>query len=108
MNVGVANNGPTTPMVGGITGKGFKPGKSGNPRGRPKDEIGEEIRKRPKIAKEIVEYLLSVMRDPKQSTQNSLTAVKELMDRGWGKATQSIESETLDKFFDALNARRYE
>jgi len=40
---GVANNGKTT---GGITGKGFKPGKSGNPSGRPKAlfHFGEYIR----------------------------------------------------------------
>ena len=30
------NNGK---LVGGVTGKGFKPGKSGNPNGRPKKEF---------------------------------------------------------------------
>lgn len=34
----VANNGKTTKKLGGSTGKGFMPGKSGNPSGRPKSK----------------------------------------------------------------------
>jgi len=38
MEENVANNTETT-KLGGITGKGFMPGQSGNPSGRPKDTL---------------------------------------------------------------------
>ena len=40
----VANNEKTT-KLGGITGKGFMPGKSGNPSGRPKGTLKDYVRK---------------------------------------------------------------
>jgi len=35
----VANNEKTTKKLGGVTGKGFMPGVSGNPSGRPKNTL---------------------------------------------------------------------
>ncbi len=35
----VANNEKATKKIGGITGKGFMPGQSGNPLGRPKNSL---------------------------------------------------------------------
>ena len=40
----VANNEKTTKKLGGITGKGFMPGKSGNPSGRPKNTLKDYVR----------------------------------------------------------------
>jgi hypothetical protein len=37
----VANNEITTKKLGGVTGKGFMPGVSGNPSGRPKNTLKE-------------------------------------------------------------------
>ena len=37
----VAINTKSTKKLGGITGKGFMPGKSGNPSGRPRDPLKE-------------------------------------------------------------------
>lgn len=38
-----ANNEETTKMLGGVTGKGFMPGVSGNPNGRPKNTMKDYI-----------------------------------------------------------------
>ena len=42
----VANNEKTTKKLGGITGKGFMPGKSGNPSGRPKGTMKSYLAKK--------------------------------------------------------------
>lgn len=39
MEDNVENNAETTKKPGGVTGKGFMPGQSGNPGGRPKDTL---------------------------------------------------------------------
>lgn len=39
MEENVENNTETTKKPGGVTGKGFMPGQSGNPGGRPKDTL---------------------------------------------------------------------
>ncbi len=39
MNNNVENNEKSTKMLGGITGKGFMPGQSGNPGGRPRNPL---------------------------------------------------------------------
>lgn len=40
----VGNNGETTKKLGGVTGKGFMPGVSGNPSGRPKNTLKDFVR----------------------------------------------------------------
>lgn len=46
--INVSNNEKTTKdgkLLGGITGKGFMPGQSGNPSGRPKNTLKDYVRK---------------------------------------------------------------
>jgi hypothetical protein len=79
----VQNNGGTT---GGITGRGFRPGRSGNPGGRPKSLakatralVGEDGMK-------LVELWWSIASDPMRRDADRLEASRLLADRGWGKA----------------------
>jgi hypothetical protein len=79
----VQNNGGTT---GGITGRGFRPGQSGNPGGRPKGLakatralVGEDGMK-------LAELWWSIASDPMRRDSDRLEASRLLADRGWGKA----------------------
>jgi hypothetical protein len=79
----VQNNGRTT---GGVTGKGFTPGQSGNPRGRPKglaratrELVGDE-------GMALVELWWDIARDETRRDHDRLEASRLLADRGWGKA----------------------
>ena len=77
---------PDTTRVGGVTGKGFAPGVSGNPGGRPK---GLSRRVRELVGEDggaIAEYMLEVMNDERARTADRIEAAKWLADRGFGKA----------------------
>jgi hypothetical protein len=88
----VQNNGTTT---GGITGKGFELGRSGNPGGRPKglakatrDLVGED-------GMALAQLWLQIAMDPMRRDTDRLRASELLADRGWGKpaAFQPIEED---------------
>ena len=75
-----------TTGVGGITGRGFMPGESGNPGGRPK---GLARRVRELVGEDghaIAEYMFSVLSDETQRTADRMEAGKWLADRGFGRA----------------------
>jgi hypothetical protein len=86
---GVASveNNVGTARVGGITGRGFRPGMSGNPGGRPRglrrqvrDLVGEG-------GEAITEFMFSVMVDESQRISQRMDAAKWLADRGFGRAS---------------------
>jgi hypothetical protein len=77
-----SNAGATRP--GGVTGKGFRPGASGNPGGR-KPGIAAVVRERTDPAA-MVGILLDVANDPRAKASERIAAVRELLDRGYGKA----------------------
>jgi hypothetical protein len=82
---------PETTRFGGVTGKGFTPGVSGNPGGRPK---GLSRRVRELVGEDgdaIAEYMLSVMTD-ERGTADRIEAAKWLADRGFGKAAFVIDA----------------
>jgi hypothetical protein len=73
---------------GGVTGRGFVPGRSGNAGGRPRglarltrELVGDDGEK-------IVNFWLEVMEDPTWRGSERLRASELLAERGWGKAPQ--------------------
>ena len=77
---------PETTRVGGVTGKGFTPGVSGNPGGRPK---GLSRRVRELVGDdghEIAEFMFTVMNDERARNADRIDAAKWLADRAFGKA----------------------
>lgn len=79
-------------MLGGITGKGWKPGQSGNPTGRPKKkpitEIWDEIVESPKHRDEIKKAALAIINARDGVTVSML---KEMADRIEGKSSPDSE-----------------
>ena len=72
--------------------RGFKPGVSGNPGGRPKQrtDLTKLARKYTKTA---LLAVVRILKDPESGAANQLRAAEILLDRGHGKAPQVV---TLD------------
>jgi Family of unknown function (DUF5681) len=97
----VQNNPASRP--GGVTGKGWVKGQSGNPSGRPKGlaHATREILKRAVGEGEdealvLARFWASVMADPKAKMEHRLQAADRLADRGWGKPPQYAPIEDAD------------
>lgn len=90
---GVENNGRSR---GGCTRRGFLPGQSGNPGGRPKG-LAALVRAQTKDGKELVDLMLRVLRGTlamngkKPGISDRIKAVEWLADRGWGKPVVMVE-----------------
>lgn len=65
----------------------FKPGKSGNPGGRPKGDIELRRAARERTG-EALETLINIMRNQKAPAAARVTAAEALLSRGWGKPVQ--------------------
>jgi hypothetical protein len=70
----------------GITGKGFMPGQSGNPGGRPKSLAKATRALVGYDGMAIVQLWWDIARDETRRDRDRLEASRLLADRGWGKA----------------------
>jgi hypothetical protein len=104
----VGNNaGTTEKLLGGVTGKGFMPGQSGNLSGRPKKkpvtELYEQILSDPAnlalVEKAIVKAL-------SRGQMAMVLQLKEMTDRVEGKVTQPIEADVTVNLADAIAEAR--
>lgn len=83
-------------QIGGITGRGFTPGKSGNPNGRPHSR-GLITALRLKVAeiaadgRTLEEHLIDVLLQEALRGKHRLPAVELIFDRLEGRACQQIE-----------------
>jgi hypothetical protein len=77
---------PTGRGSGGITKRGFRPGQSGNPGGRPRQDVTELARAHTADA---ILALVEALKRPKEA----VPAAVALLDRGWGRPKQTIETD---------------
>ena len=80
---------------GGARATSFKPGKSGNPGGRPKGVTKTEFADVKALARQYTEVavltLVKVMENPKSPPAARVSAASAILDRGHGKPPQSLE-----------------
>lgn len=79
------NDEPTPKRTGGVTGKGFLPGKSGNPSGKPKGIAAKARELIGDDPTELLEVFLEIAYDPKAKPGDRKAAAEALLDRAYGR-----------------------
>lgn len=82
----VESNRPQPKRLGGATGKGFLPGKSGNPGGQP-GGIAELRALARAHTPEAIGALVEIVRARKAPPAARVAAATAILDRGWGRPT---------------------
>jgi hypothetical protein len=81
----------TSKQRGGVTGRGFLPGRSGNPGGRPKRlaKLIETIQRQTRDGQDLVDFMLQTFRSGPMRYR--MEAAHWLTERGFGKPPQTVE-----------------
>ena len=102
----LARNKADTPLVR-PPGMGWKPGQSGNPRGRPKVVFDIDVLAR-EHGPEAIEVMAKLMRDTTATPGIRLAAATALLDRGFGRPKQTVDATVninlAEEHLAALNA----
>jgi hypothetical protein len=85
-----AENSTETAPFAVVPGRPFLPGQSGNPGGRPK-LLSTLVKEQTQDGAELVEFMVRVLRNKRQSMRLRMEAAAWLADRGFGKALQQME-----------------
>jgi hypothetical protein len=97
MDETVANNNQTT-KTGGITGKGFQKGQSGNPTGRPKaPKEFSELAKNKSV--DALKTLIELMENMKTKANDRIKAAEIVIAYGVGKPLQQVDLSSSDGTF---------
>jgi hypothetical protein len=87
---------------------------SRNPRGRPKKDY-DLAQKAQAHAQECIDTLVEVMKDTSATPSARVSAASEILDRGFGKAPQSLDvehkvtlSDAFEEFIRKLNGQQHE
>lgn len=90
----------------------FKKGQSGNPRGRARKDIDLAVLAQ-KHAEKAITTLVEVMSDERATPAARVSAASEILDRGFGRAPQSLDvkhdisfSEQFEDFIMSISSRR--
>jgi len=75
---------------GGVTGRGFKPGQSGNPGGRPAG-LAALIRAQTNDGRDIADFMLKAMRNGALEQRERMEAARWLGDRAFGRVGLTLE-----------------
>ena len=79
----------------------FKPGQSGNPTGRPKaDKTIRDLART--YTKEAIRTLAEIAKNPKSSDSARVQACNAILDRGWGKPAQYVETANVNMTIDDI------
>jgi len=81
--------------VGGVTGHGFLPGRSGNPKGRPRtrgllNALKAKVQEMGPDGRSIEEQLIDVLVDEALNGKNRLPALEEIFNRLEGRSHQTL------------------
>lgn len=82
---------PTEPTERSLANlRPWKPGQSGNPLGKA-GVFGRRVRHATRQGRDVLDFLLAVMRDEKEATRHRLQAASMLLERGFGRVHPADE-----------------